>query len=63
MDDPYALQHFVDAQNPIFEHVLAELRAGYKQRHSGQLQWRGTTAFQRLQKRRRIWRIRCSGRD
>ena len=33
MEDPHALQRFVDAQNPIFEHVLAELRAGYKQRH------------------------------
>ena len=33
MDDPYALQRFLDAQDPIFEHVLAELEAGYKQRH------------------------------
>jgi uncharacterized protein (DUF1810 family) len=33
MHDPLPLQRFVDAQNPIFHHVLDELRAGYKQRH------------------------------
>lgn len=33
MNDPYDLQRFVDAQNPIFEQVCAELRAGEKQGH------------------------------
>ena len=33
MTDSYDLQRFIEAQNPLFEHVLAELRAGYKQRH------------------------------
>ena len=33
MADPYSLQRFVDAQQPVFEHVLEELRAGSKQRH------------------------------
>ena len=33
VDDPYNLQRFVDAQNPIFERVLAELRAGRKSSH------------------------------
>jgi len=31
--DPYNLQRFVDAQNPIYENVLAELRAGQKRSH------------------------------
>jgi uncharacterized protein (DUF1810 family) len=31
--DPYDLQRFVDAQNPGFEGVLSELRAGRKQGH------------------------------
>jgi uncharacterized protein (DUF1810 family) len=33
MSDPYDLQRFVDAQNPIFNQVLAELRAGRKRSH------------------------------
>ncbi|HEX8594588.1 MAG TPA: DUF1810 domain-containing protein [Pseudomonas sp.] len=33
MCDPYNLQRFVDAQEPIFEHVLQELRAGQKRSH------------------------------
>jgi uncharacterized protein (DUF1810 family) len=33
MTDPYDLEPFVDAQNPVFEQVLAELRAGRKQSH------------------------------
>jgi len=31
--DPYDLQRFVDAQNPVFEEVCAELRAGRKTGH------------------------------
>jgi uncharacterized protein (DUF1810 family) len=33
VSDPYRLQRFVEAQNPVFERVLEELRAGRKQRH------------------------------
>ena len=33
MNDPYDLQRFVDAQNPIFEQVCAELREGHKIGH------------------------------
>jgi uncharacterized protein (DUF1810 family) len=33
MNDQYDLQRFVDAQNPLFEHVCAELRAGQKRGH------------------------------
>jgi uncharacterized protein (DUF1810 family) len=33
MPDPYNLQRFVDAQNPVFEQVRAELRSGRKQTH------------------------------
>ena len=33
MNDPYDLQRFVDAQNPVFEQVCAELRAGQKRGH------------------------------
>ena len=33
LNDPYDLQRFVDAQNPVFEQVLSELRAGEKQSH------------------------------
>lgn len=32
-DDPYNLQRFIDAQNPIFEKVCSELGAGYKRSH------------------------------
>lgn len=33
MNDPHNLQRFVDAQNPVFEQVCAELRAGCKRSH------------------------------
>ncbi|QJD58375.1 DUF1810 domain-containing protein [Pseudomonas sp. gcc21] len=33
MNDPYRLQRFVDAQQPVYERALAELRAGNKQSH------------------------------
>jgi uncharacterized protein (DUF1810 family) len=33
MNDPYDLQRFVDAQNPMFEQVCSELRAGSKEGH------------------------------
>ena len=33
MDDPYDLQRFVNAQNPVFEQVCSELRAGRKDGH------------------------------
>jgi uncharacterized protein (DUF1810 family) len=31
--DPHNLQRFLDAQDPVFERVLAELRAGQKHSH------------------------------
>jgi uncharacterized protein (DUF1810 family) len=31
--DPYDLQRFIAAQEPVFARVLAELQAGYKQSH------------------------------
>lgn len=33
MNDPYNLQRFVDAQNPVFQQVCRELREGYKKGH------------------------------
>jgi len=33
MDDPYLLRRFVDAQEPVYRRVLAELRQGRKQSH------------------------------
>ena len=33
MDDPYDLQRFVTAQNPVYEQVCAELRNGRKESH------------------------------
>ncbi len=33
MDDPYNLQRFVDAQEPVFEQVRAELHDGSKRSH------------------------------
>jgi uncharacterized protein (DUF1810 family) len=33
MSDPYHLQRFVNAQNPVFEQVCAELRQGRKRTH------------------------------
>ena len=32
-DDPYGLERFVKAQNPVYADVLAELREGRKQTH------------------------------
>jgi uncharacterized protein (DUF1810 family) len=32
-NDPHNLQRFVDAQNPVFDQVCAELREGQKQGH------------------------------
>src|SRR5207245_458571 len=33
MDDPFNLQRFVDAQEPVYERVRAELRRGRKASH------------------------------
>jgi uncharacterized protein (DUF1810 family) len=33
MSDPHNLQRFVEAQNPVFDRVCTELRAGRKQTH------------------------------
>jgi uncharacterized protein (DUF1810 family) len=33
MDDPYDLQRFLDAQEPIYDRAMAELRAGRKTSH------------------------------
>ena len=33
MNDPHNLQRFVDAQNPVYDRVCAELRAGQKMSH------------------------------
>jgi uncharacterized protein (DUF1810 family) len=33
MSDPYDLQRFVDAQNPVYDKVRAELREGRKKSH------------------------------
>jgi uncharacterized protein (DUF1810 family) len=33
MDDPYSLKRFVDAQTPVYERVVDELRQGRKQSH------------------------------
>jgi uncharacterized protein (DUF1810 family) len=33
MDDPFNLQRFVDAQSPVYDTVLQELRAGRKTTH------------------------------
>lgn len=33
MNDPYHLERFVIAQNPVFEEVCSELRAGRKESH------------------------------
>jgi len=33
VNDPYDLQRFVDAQNPVYSQVCAELRAGQKESH------------------------------
>ena len=32
-DDPFDLQRFVDAQNPVYEQVCSELRCGQKSGH------------------------------
>jgi uncharacterized protein (DUF1810 family) len=33
MSDPYDLQRFVDAQNPVYDQVHAELQEGHKRSH------------------------------
>jgi uncharacterized protein (DUF1810 family) len=33
MSDPYKLQRFVEAQNPVYDRVLSELRGGRKKSH------------------------------
>jgi len=33
MNDPYGLQRFVDAQNPVYDKVCSELRDGVKKSH------------------------------
>ena len=33
MTDPFDLQRFVDAQAPVYQHVLSELRQGRKRSH------------------------------
>jgi len=33
MNDPHGLKHFVDAQEPVYEQVLVELRNGQKEGH------------------------------
>ena len=33
MDDPFMLEHFVDAQNPFYDRVCAELQQGFKRSH------------------------------
>ena len=33
MKDPYHLQRFIEAQNPVYPQVCAELRSGQKQSH------------------------------
>jgi uncharacterized protein (DUF1810 family) len=33
MSDPFDLQRFLDAQEPVYPRVLAELRRGQKQSH------------------------------
>ena len=33
MSDPYGLQRFVDAQNPVYDKVCSELREGGKKSH------------------------------
>lgn len=48
--DPFNLQRFVDAQAPVYEHVLQELRAGRKRSHWSwfifpQLQGLGSSAM------------------
>jgi uncharacterized protein (DUF1810 family) len=33
MDDPFAMRRFTEAQEPVYDQVLAELRAGQKRSH------------------------------
>lgn len=52
MSDPYDLQRFVDAQAPVYDRVLAELRRGHKTSHwmwfiFPQLQGLGNSAMAR----------------
>ena len=72
--DRFNLEHFVTAQAPVFETVLAELRAGRKRTHwmwfvfpqlsgLGRSSTAGFTASAPSMKRGRIWPIRCWGQD
>ncbi len=33
MDDPFMLERFVEAQNPVYDRVCAELQQGFKRSH------------------------------
>ena len=33
MDDPFMLERFLDAQNPVYDRVCAELQQGFKRSH------------------------------
>src|SRR6202045_4175666 len=68
------LERFVTAQAPVFETVLAELRAGRKRTHwmwfvfpqlsgLGRPRRPGFTASAPSMKRTRIWPTRCWGQD
>ena len=65
MNDPYNLQRFVDAQQPVFEQVCSELREGCKKSHwmwfifpqikgLGHGETARTFAFRRVRKPKRI---------
>ena len=70
-DDPFDLQRFVDAQNPVIDDALDELRAGRKRSHwmwfvFPQIAGLGFSPMAQryaIRSRRRprpIWRIPCS---
>ena len=72
MTDPFDLERFVEAQAPLFERVLRELRAGRKRTHwmwfvFPQLRGLGhssiadITASALLRRRAPIWPTRCWG--
>ena len=74
MTDPFNLERFVTAQEPVFDDVLDELRAGRKRTHwmwfvFPQLSGLGRSTTARfygigsIMKRGRIWPIRCWGQD
>ena len=71
--DPFDLQRFVDAQDPVYEQVRAELAAGSKRSHwmwfvfpqiagLGSSPGRSATRLHRAPRPRPIWRTRCSAR-